>query len=209
MSAVPAPPPPALPPLYHRTDHWFQRTSAALLSQLPCRLGCTRCCIGPFPITILDAQILQDGLALMDSEHRRLIEQRAHVQTAAMEAAAPKLLQTVLLDDWADAEVDRLVEQFRDVPCPALESDGRCAVYAHRPLVCRSMGIPTDDQGLTQGACEVQTFIPIRPVPPPLRKEEDRLAQEEAATLNALRRSAGIQGEEILLPYGFVTKLHR
>lgn len=206
---MPASLPPALPPLYHRTDHWFHRTSAALLGQLPCRLGCTSCCIGPFPITILDAQIIQDGLARMDAEPRRLIEQRAQAQTAAMEAAAPKLRQTVLLDDWGDTEVDRLVEQFRDVPCPALESDGRCAVYSHRPLVCRSMGIPTDDQGLTQGACEVQTFIPIRPVSAPLREEENRLAQEEAATLHALRRSVGIAGEELLLPYGFVTNPHQ
>ncbi|MGZ3460898.1 MAG: YkgJ family cysteine cluster protein, partial [Archangium sp.] len=26
--------------------------------------------------------------------------------------------------------------------CPALEADGRCALYAWRPLVCRSHGVP-------------------------------------------------------------------
>ena len=49
-------------PLYQKTDHWFQRASAALLGEVPCRLGCTSCCIGPFPITLLDIHTLQQGL---------------------------------------------------------------------------------------------------------------------------------------------------
>jgi hypothetical protein len=68
------------------------------------------------------------------------------------------------------------------------------------------MGIPTEDRGLTHGACEVQTFIPIVRLPSAFREEEDRLAQEEAASLIALRRTTGSTGEEVFLPYGF---LHR
>jgi len=68
------------------------------------------------------------------------------------------------------------------------------------------MGIPTEDRGLAHGACEVQTFIPILRLPSAFREEEDRLAQEEAASLEALRRTTGSTGEEIFLPYGF---LHR
>ncbi len=26
--------------------------------------------------------------------------------------------------------------------CPALDSDGRCAIYAHRPVICRTHGLP-------------------------------------------------------------------
>jgi len=26
--------------------------------------------------------------------------------------------------------------------CPALDADGRCGVYPHRPLICRSYGVP-------------------------------------------------------------------
>jgi len=68
------------------------------------------------------------------------------------------------------------------------------------------MGIPTEDRGLTHGACEVQTFIPILRLPSALREEEDRLAQEEAASLKTLRQATGSKGEEVFLPYGF---LHR
>jgi Fe-S-cluster containining protein len=198
--------PPDPPPLYQKTDHWFQRATAALLGEVPCKLGCTSCCIGPFPITLLDVQTLQQGLAGLSLDHRQRIEQRAIEQTAAMEASFPQLTRTDLIDDWPDQDIDRLVTEFHHHPCPALETDGRCGLYHHRPLVCRSMGIPTEDCGLTHGACEVQTFIPILRLPSSFRKEEDRLAQEEAAALEALRRNTGTTGEEVFLPYGFLPR---
>ena len=66
------------------------------------------------------------------------------------------------------------------------------------------MGIPTENRGLVHGACEVQTFIPILRLPSSFREEEARLAQEEAASLDALRRTTGSTGEEVFLPYGFL-----
>ena len=198
----PTPPDPA--PLYQKTDHWFQRATAALLGEVPCRLGCTSCCIGPFPITLLDVHTLQEGLAGLQPGHRHRVEQRAIEHTVAMEAAFPQLTYRDLLDDWSDREIDRLVTEFHHHPCPALEADGRCSVYQHRPLVCRSMGIPTEDRGLAHGACEVQTFIPILRLPSAFREEEERLAQEEAISLDRLRLATGSTGEEVFLPYGFL-----
>ncbi|MGH7217122.1 MAG: YkgJ family cysteine cluster protein [Nitrospiraceae bacterium] len=191
-------------PLYQKTDHWFQRAADTLLGEVPCRLGCTSCCIGPFPITLLDIHTLRQGLAALPPEHRHRIEQRAIEQTAAMETAFSQLTHTDLLDDWSDQEIDRLVTEFHHHPCPALETDGRCGIYQHRPLACRSMGIPTEDRGLAQGACEVQTFIPILRLPATFREEEHRLAQEEAASLAALHLATGSSGEEVFLPYGFL-----
>jgi Fe-S-cluster containining protein len=202
--AAPALPDPA--PLYRKTDHWFERATAALLGEPPCKPGCASCCVGPFPITLLDVQTLQRGLAGLPPDHRRRIEQRAVEQTAAMEAAFPQLADTDLIDNWSDRGIDRLVATFHQHPCPALETDGRCGIYRHRPLVCRSMGIPTEEHGLTHGACEVQTFIPILRLPSLFREEEDRLAQEEGAALDRLRRATGIAGEEVFLPYGFLAK---
>jgi len=193
-------------PLYQKTDHWFQRATAALLGEVPCRLGCTSCCIGPFPITLLDVHTLQQGLADLPPDHRHRIEQRAIKQTAAMEASFPQLTHRDLLDNWSDHDIDRLVTEFHHHPCPALETDGRCSVYQHRPLACRSMGIPTEDRGLIHGACEVQTFIPILRLPSIFREEENRLAEEEAASLETLRQATGSTGEEVFLPYGFLPR---
>ena len=193
-------------PLYQKTDHWFQRATAALLGEVPCRLGCTSCCIGPFPITLLDVHTLQQGLAALAPDHRHRIEQRAIEQTAAMEAAFPQLIHTDLLDDWPDQEIDRLVAEFHHHSCPALEADGHCALYDYRPLACRSMGIPTESHDLAHGACEIQTFIPILRLPSSFREEEEHLAQEEATSLDRLRRATGSPGEEVFLPYGFLPR---
>ena len=203
------PAPPSIAPLYKKTDQWFQRASAALLGEVPCRLGCTSCCIGPFPITLLDVQTLQQGLADLPPDHSQRMVQRAAEQTDAMEAAFPQLTDTTLLDRWSDQEIDRLVTEFHDRPCPALEADGRCGLYDYRPLVCRSMGIPTEHHGLAYGACEVQTFIPILRLPSVFREEEDRLVQEEAASLAACRQTSGSTGEEVFLPYGFLAEHRR
>ena len=68
------------------------------------------------------------------------------------------------------------------------------------------MGIPTEDRGLAHGACEVQTFIPILRLPSIFREEENRLAEEEAASLETLRQVTGSTGEEVFLPYGFLMR---
>jgi len=195
---------PALDALQHHTDDWFRRASAAALGQLPCRAGCSQCCIGPFAITVLDVHALQEGLKQLSDSERDEIQERAIGQTADMEAAYPQLKQSPYLDHWAEEEIDRLVNQFRTAPCPALGKDGLCRLYDNRPLTCRSMGLPIEEGSLTQGACSVQTFVPIRRLPATFRDEEQCLADKEAMVLNQFRLTRRIQGEEVLLPYGFL-----
>jgi Fe-S-cluster containining protein len=50
-----------------------------------------------------------------------------------------------LVASLAAAERERLVARAQAVDperCAALDDDGRCAIYAARPLVCRSHGVP-------------------------------------------------------------------
>jgi hypothetical protein len=77
--------------LARRTDYWFERASAALLSQVPCRAGCSSCCVGPFPITHLDVSLLQEGLKRLSANRRKGIEERAAKQISALESVQPKL----------------------------------------------------------------------------------------------------------------------
>jgi Fe-S-cluster containining protein len=159
-----------------------------------------------FPITRLDAEELQRGLATLPPDLRAAIEIRAREQTTAMETQAPALRQSISLDDWQDRAIDDLVETFATLPCPALQPDGSCGIYPFRPLTCRTMGIPTEESGVAQGACEVQTALPIRRLPRALREEEDVLAQAEARMLAHRQRVTGTKGEELLLPYGFLAE---
>jgi Fe-S-cluster containining protein len=190
--------------LAKKTDDWFRRARAALLNQVPCQPGCSRCCIGLFPVTRLDARLLQEGLAQLPTDLRERIEERAVRQAAALEAVFPRLKSTPSIDNWSDTEVDDAVNAFHHASCPALEENGLCSLYAHRPLTCRSMGIPTRQDAMVYGACSIQTFVPITRLSASLEAEERELATHEAVELAALPEVAA-DGEEVLLPYGFLS----
>ncbi|HET8720922.1 MAG TPA: YkgJ family cysteine cluster protein [Nitrospira sp.] len=189
--------------LASKTDDWYRRANASLLSQLPCRAGCFHCCTGIFPITRLDLPLLQEGLAQLPADQREGIEARAMRQVNALEAAYPRLRMRPSLDGWADDQIDEAVQSFHESPCPALQADGLCAVYAYRPLTCRSMGIPTRQDGIVNGACSIQTFVPVTQLSASLEMEEQELAASEAAALEQLPE-VDMEGEEIFLPYAFV-----
>lgn len=190
--------------LFERTTHWFHRAKAALAAELPCRQGCSHCCVGLFSVTILDRREIQRGLRSLAVEERLKIERLAGRQVGLLSAAAARLHRHPFIDDWPDEETDRLLEQFDGLPCPALKSDGSCSLYAFRPLVCRSMGIPVEVEGLVHGACGIQTSVPLIQVSRALRQEENLLARAEAEELARLREDLGTEGEELLLPYAFL-----
>ncbi|HKN86128.1 MAG TPA: YkgJ family cysteine cluster protein [Nitrospiraceae bacterium] len=191
--------------LFQHAEGWFQRGQAALLESLPCRPGCTRCCYGPFAITLLDQLELQQGLQALSPPIQSDIHARAQSQMETMEEAFPRLRQSPYIDEWKERELDDLVTRFSELPCPALDSDGRCLVYTSRPLTCRMMGLPVESNGLVYGACEVQTFVPVIRVSEALRQEEDRLAKTEARLIEEQRHMTSHDGEEVLLPYGFLS----
>lgn len=190
--------------LFDKTASWFAQAKASLGDNLPCCRGCSHCCVGLFPVTILDRQEIQRGLHSIPSIQRQAIEERAAGQARMIEASAPQLGRHPFIDHWPDHDADVLVERFRELQCPALEADGSCSLYEFRPLACRSMGIPVESEGIVQGACAIQTSVPLIRLSPSLRHEEDRLAGEEAEELAQLRDRQRMPGEELLLPYAFL-----
>jgi Fe-S-cluster containining protein len=121
-------------------------------SWLACKRGCSKCCVGPFPITQLDARRLQRGLAelrLSDPERAGRVQARAREYVARFSPEFPGDLVTGLLDDTPEAE--KRFESFADdEPCPALDPEtGACDLYAARPMTCRTFGPPMrGDDGL-------------------------------------------------------------
>ena len=100
---------------------------------LVCRPGCTGCCMGPFPITQLDARRLWEGLAELESRDR---QRAARVRDRARQAVA-------------EAATD-------DDACPALDpATGTCDLYAARPITCRVFGPPVRYGSDAVGICEL------------------------------------------------------
>lgn len=135
------------------------------------------------------------------------MQDKAREQVNQLGVVEPRLVTSPFVDHWSNGEMDRLTTRFDSLPCPALEPDGRCGLYEFRPLVCRSMGIPSDDGVTVTGACAVQTSVPLIQLSKSLRDEEDVLARIEAQQLTNLRMTLDAQGEELLLPYAFVSEI--
>jgi Fe-S-cluster containining protein len=144
--------------------------------------------------------MLRRGLDGLSTETRREIEGRARSQIAAIAQAFPRLARSPFLDDWSDNEQDALATAFAEFPCPALDVDGGCRVYDARPVTCRTMGIPLEAGETVEGACEIQTAVPVVRLPPVFREQEEGLAGQEAREL----QNAKGCGEEILIAYGFL-----
>jgi Fe-S-cluster containining protein len=125
---------------------------------LVCRLGCTQCCIGPFPISQLDALRLQRGLgelAAHDPERELRVRDRARQSVARIARDFPGDPLTGQLAEGEAAE-ERFADFADDEPCPALDPEtGGCDLYTARPLTCRTFGPPMRCGTEAVGVCEL------------------------------------------------------
>src|SRR5712692_1380263 len=87
---------------------------------LVCRMGCTQCCIGPFPISQLDALRLQRGLRELeahDPERALRLRDRARRSVARIARDFPGDPVTGQLAEGEAAE-ERFANFADDEPCP-------------------------------------------------------------------------------------------
>jgi Fe-S-cluster containining protein len=115
-----------------------------------CNPGCTPCCMGPFPITQLDALRLRDGLRNL---HRQDSARAARVIGRAGRSAAQ------LAREFPGDTLGRVLDEdgaAGDEPCPALDpATGLCDLYDARPITCRTFGPAVRWGSQAVGACEL------------------------------------------------------
>jgi len=124
---------------------------------LVCRPGCTRCCIGAFPINQLDAQRLRRGLAdlaMRAPQRADRVRERARDAVARLSRDFPGDPVSGVLDEGGEA-AERFADFANDEPCPVLDPEtGNCELYESRPMTCRVFGPPVrSEDGL--GVCEL------------------------------------------------------
>jgi Fe-S-cluster containining protein len=95
--------------LLAKIDAFGARVAERYPGEMACARGCGSCCQAGLSVTGIEAAVLREGLAQLDSRKRAALAERAVCASAS---------------------------------CPVLESDGTCALYEHRPLVCRTQGLP-------------------------------------------------------------------
>lgn len=99
--------------LRRRVDDHFEAAVARTPEAFACGPGCDRCCHQRFGVFEVEAAAIREALA-------------------ALAIADPPLRARVRAQADDPAHQDRC----------ALLVDGRCSVYAQRPLICRSHGLP-------------------------------------------------------------------
>lgn len=130
--------------LLAEVDGWFAGCQARSGAAVRCGPGCADCCRGLFDITLLDAFLLQQGLARLPAAVQKRVRERARTRLAELQVAWPAFGPPFVLNTMADEHWTEMPEDD-PTPCPLLGDDGRCLVYAWRPMICRTHGLPNLD----------------------------------------------------------------
>lgn len=156
--------------LYAAWDAAIERDRRTMPPGFACPESCARCCerSPAIPVTAAEALLAARALDELSAPVRDRLARRIHELVARVVAPAP--------DPDVPVEIPGL-----EGPCPMLEN-GRCAIYAARPLFCRAYGFAADRDGYF--GCEV-----LHPA----------LAAMETVTLTSLDAGrAALPREEVL-----------
>lgn len=99
--------------LREKVDGFTADVSERRADAMRCGKGCTACCEVSLSVSEVEASAVREALSGLPAEAREAIRRRAA----------------------AYGDTDR-------ASCVMLEADGACAVYAGRPLICRTQGLP-------------------------------------------------------------------
>ncbi len=130
--------------LLETVDAWFFRSQLAFPSDVRCARGCAACCRGLFDITLLDGFLLQEGVRRLPLAQQQAIEAKARQRLQQLQRLWPELQPPYLLNHLPDALWTEMPEDD-PTPCPLLGVDGSCLIYMHRPMICRTHGLPNID----------------------------------------------------------------
>jgi len=131
--------------LLERIDRWFSAAIDRFPHQIRCADGCSGCCRSLFDITLLDATMLRQGFALLPPEVKQQVQAKAERRLTQLQTIWPNLSSPFMLNDHPQDRWEELMPDEDETPCVLLDSEGRCMVYAYRPMTCRLHGLPLVD----------------------------------------------------------------
>jgi Fe-S-cluster containining protein len=115
---------------------------------IACKPGCTDCCMGPFPISQLDAARLRTGL--------RELQVRDPDRAARVRERAKEFVERTGSDFPGDLTEEQFEALADEEPCPALDPEtGMCDLYEARPITCRTFGPAVSWGSGALGVCEL------------------------------------------------------
>jgi Fe-S-cluster containining protein len=144
--------------LLGRLDEWFAAGVAdAGPAVVLCRRGCAACCLGPFDISPADAEVVAEAVTRLPPSTRSLVQLHAVDQISRYADLEPAWHDPWDIEALGDRRFDRISDELASAPCPALDANGACLIYADRPANCRMIGLAmrTPDGGTLENACPI------------------------------------------------------
>lgn len=133
--------------LTHEADLMFAHVRGNHASCVACAAGCSDCCHSPFDVPLIEAVYLNHAFsrAFPPGEQRSAL-----LNAADMADRAVRAIKRRASENWQNGREENAVlaglarERVR---CPLLNAEGRCWLYASRPMTCRVYGIPMSIDG--------------------------------------------------------------
>jgi Fe-S-cluster containining protein len=171
--------------LLERLTRWFDQGRREHPGVIPCREGCSACCHGPFDISVADVELLEAGVRALPETEWLEVRRRAEALVTRIETLEPGWSAPHAISDLGEERFDRLSEALAAEPCPLLDPDGRCRIYADRPLVCRliGLGMHTQAGGVIENTCPIQDRFPGYAELPPVHFDLESFEEVERACL--------------------------
>ena len=142
--------------ILERADQHFASVMRSQPQNLQCGAGCSLCCYGLFEIGSGDVPVIAEGLENLHPSRRRKVIRRA--LEIVEQSAHPNLREC------APDEKEAFFDRTQSTPCPNLDEGGLCMMYEHRPLVCRTFGLPLREKRTYLGdVCELNFTTAARP----------------------------------------------
>ena len=137
-------------------SEWERAAAHTRSGDLLCREGCFGCCLGSFEISLPEALVLRAAVSALPEANRSRVRERAAGLAARCAASFPGDAVAGVLDPGRSEEEDAaFFDPLEHVACPLLElPSGRCAVYASRPVTCRTYGLAwREERTVVHPAC--------------------------------------------------------
>jgi Fe-S-cluster containining protein len=132
---------------------------------ISCKAGCGACCRQPVPVSVHEAEVLEQIIAGMDAERRAVIEAR-------FEAAIQRMDEGGLLEEMRG--IHSLDENGRRelamrylalwIACPFLEAES-CSIYEHRPMRCREYLVTSPAENCSNPTPQTIKVVPLKGAP--------------------------------------------
>ncbi len=177
-------------------DAWMANAVSRNPGGVPCRAGCSRCCLGPFDISAADAELVREAVAALPADERREVEQQARAQAARYGTLHPSWQSPYDIADIGEDAFDALCSTLAAEACPCLDSRGRCRIYDSRPLVCRLIGLPlqTPSGDVIDNHCPIKGEFPAYAALAAQPFDLEEFEVEEAPLVRKSARRMGVSG---------------